>query len=56
MVRVNVELDLPVGVGLLGHQRCGDGHGLEVKFRLPHFCGCEKCGHKRPATCEYKEI
>ncbi len=34
MVRVNVELDLPPGVELLGYERSGDGHGLEVKF--PH--------------------
>jgi hypothetical protein len=31
MVRVNVELDLPPGVELLGYERSGDGHGFEVR-------------------------
>src|SRR5208283_3907150 len=35
MVRINVELDLPPGVELLGYERSGDGHGFEVKFPLP---------------------
>ena len=54
MVRVNVELDLPPGVELLGYERSGDGHGFEVKFPLPDSCRCEKCGHEEPATYEYK--
>ena len=54
MVRVNVELDLPVGVDLLGYERCGKGHGFEVKFPLPLYCRCEKCGVKEPANYEGK--
>jgi len=54
MVRVNVELDLPPGVELLGYERSGDGHGFEVKFPLPDSCRCEKCGHEEPSTYEYK--
>jgi transposase len=54
MVRVNVELDLPPGVELLGYERCGDGHGFEVKFPLPLYCRCEKCGAKEPANFEGK--
>jgi hypothetical protein len=46
MVRVNVELDLPPGVELLGYERSGDGHGFEVKFSLPDSCRCDKCGHE----------
>ena len=46
MVRANLELDLPPGVELLGYERCGDGHGFEVKFPLPLYCRCEKCGAK----------
>ena len=34
-IEVKVKLDLPVGVELLGYERCGDGHGFEVKFPLP---------------------
>jgi transposase len=41
-------------VELLGYERCGDGHGFEVKFPLPLYCRCEKCGTKEPATYEYK--
>jgi transposase len=55
MVRVNVELDLPPGVELLGYERSGDGHGFEVKFPLPDFCRCEKCGREEPASYEYKK-
>ena len=54
MVRVNVELDLPPGVELLGYERSGDGHGFEVKFPLPDSCRCEKCGHEEPSAYEYK--
>jgi transposase len=54
MVRVSVELDLPPGVELLGYERCGDGHGFEVKFPLPLYCRCEKCGAKEPASYEGK--
>jgi transposase len=54
MVRVNVELDLPPGVELLGYERSGDGHGFEVKFSLPDSCRCEKCGHEESSTYEYK--
>ncbi len=54
MVRVNVELDLPPGVELLGYERSGDGHGFEVKFPLPESCRCEKCGREEPSTYEYK--
>jgi len=54
MVRVNVELDLPPGVELLGYERSGDGHGFEVKFPLPDSCRCEKCGHEEAASYEYK--
>jgi len=55
MVRVNVELDLPPGVELLGYERSGDGHGFEVKFPPPGACRCEKCGHEEPSTYEYKK-
>ncbi len=55
MVRVNVELDLPTGVELLGYERCGEGHGFEVKFPFPDFCRCDKCGHEEPANYEYKK-
>ncbi len=55
MVRVNLELDLPAGVELLGYERCGDGHGFEVKFPLPDFYCCDLCGHEQAATCEYKK-
>jgi transposase len=54
MVGVNVELDFPPGVELLGHERSGDGHGFEVKFPLPESCRCEKCGQMGPSTYEYK--
>lgn len=53
-IEVKVKLDMPAGVELLGYERCGDGHGFEVKFPLPDFCRCEKCGHEEPATYEYK--
>jgi transposase len=53
-IEVKVKLDLPVGVELLGYQRCGDGHGFEVKFRLPELCCCDKCGREEPANYEYK--
>jgi transposase len=55
MVRVNVELDLPPNVELLGYERSGAGHGFEVKFPLPGSCHCEKCGHEEPSTYEYKK-
>jgi transposase len=54
MVQVNVELDLPPGVELLGYERSGDGHGFEVKFPLPDSCRCDKCGHEESSTYEYK--
>ncbi len=53
-IEVKIKLDLPVGVELLGYERCGDGHGFEVKFPLPDQCSCEKCGHEEPATYESK--
>ena len=53
-IEVKVKLDLPVGVELLGYERCGDGHGFEVKFPLPLYCRCEKCGAKDPANYEGK--
>jgi len=53
-VEVKVKLDLPPGVELLGYERCGDGHGFEVKFPLPLYCRCEKCGAKEPANFEGK--
>ena len=54
MVRVNVQLDLPPSVELLGYERCGEGHGFEVKFPLPLYCRCEKCRTKEPAKYEHK--
>jgi transposase len=53
-IEVKVKLDLPPGVELLGYERCGDGHGFEVKFPLPVYCRCEKCGAKEPANFEGK--
>jgi transposase len=53
-IEVKVKLDLPPGVELLGYERCGDGHGFEVKFPLPLYCRCEKCGLKEPANFEGK--
>jgi transposase len=53
-IEVKVKLDLPLGVELLGYERCGDGHGFEVKFPLPLYCRCEKCGTKEPASYENK--
>ena len=53
-IEVKVKLDLPPGVELLGYERCGDGHGFEVKFPLPLYCRCEKCGTKEPASYEGK--
>ena len=37
-IEVKVKLDLPPSVELLGYERCGDGHGFEVKFPLPGYC------------------
>ncbi len=37
-IEVKVKLDLPAGVELLGYERCGEGHGFEVKFPLPRRC------------------
>ncbi len=54
MVRVNVELDLPPEVELLGYERSGEGHGFEVKFPLPDSCRCDKCSHEEPSSYEYK--
>ena len=51
---VKVKLDLPAGVELLGYERCGEGHGFEVKFPLPLYCRCEKCRTKEPAKYEYR--
>ena len=53
-IEVKVKLDLPPGVELLGYERCGDGHGFEVKFSPPDFCRCELCGHEEAAASEYK--
>jgi transposase len=53
-IEVKVKLDLPAGVELLGYERCADGHGFEVKFPLPMYCRCEKCGAKEPANFEGK--
>jgi transposase len=53
-IEVKIKLDLPAGVELLGYERCGEGHGFEVKFPLPDSCGCERCGHQQSATYEYK--
>jgi len=53
-IEVKVKLDLPPGVELLGYERCGEGHGFEVKFPLPLYCRCEKCGAKEPANFEGK--
>ena len=53
-IEVKVKLDLPQGVELLGYERCDEGHGFEVKFPLPLYCRCEKCGVKEPAKYEGK--
>ena len=53
-IEVKVRLDLPPGVELLGYERCGEGHGFEVKFPPPDFCRCERCGREEAATYEYK--
>jgi transposase len=53
-VEVKVKLDMPPGVEVLGYERCGEGHGFEVKFPLPLYCRCEKCGVKEPAKYEGK--
>ena len=53
-IEVKVKLDMPPGVEVLGYERCGDGHGFEVKFPLPLYCRCEKCGAKEPAKYEGK--
>lgn len=53
-IEAKVKLDLPAGVELLSYERCGDGHGFEVKFPLPESCRCEKCGHQEAAAYEYK--
>jgi transposase len=53
-VEVKVKLDMPPGVEVLGYERCGEGHGFEVKFPLPLYCRCEKCGAKEPASYEGK--
>ena len=53
-IEVKVKLDLPAGVELLGYERCGEGHGFEVKFPLPLSCHCEKCRTEEPAKYEYK--
>ncbi|MHC4181165.1 MAG: hypothetical protein ACYSWU_27015 [Planctomycetota bacterium] len=52
-IEVKVKLELPAGVELLGYQRCGEGHGFEVKFPLPLYCRCEKC-RTQPAKHEYE--
>jgi transposase len=54
-IEVKVKLDLPEGVELLSYERCGEGHGFEVKFPLPDSCRCEKCGREEAATYEYKK-
>jgi hypothetical protein len=52
MVRGSVELDLPLGVELLGDERSGDGHRFKVMHPLPDCCRCEKFGHEVAAADE----
>ena len=33
-IEVKVKMDLPAGVELLSYERCGEGHGFEVKLWL----------------------
>ena len=54
MTKIAIDLDLPAGVELLGYERCGEGHGFEVRWPLPDRCHCEGCGHEEPAALEYK--
>lgn len=53
-IEVKVKLHLPPSVELLGYERCGDGHGFEVKFPLPGYCCRDKCSTKEPSKYEYK--
>jgi len=53
-IEVKVKLDMPPGVEVLGYERCGEGHGFEVKFPRPLYCRCEKCRAKEPASYEGK--
>ncbi|OHB68936.1 MAG: hypothetical protein A2V70_09640 [Planctomycetes bacterium RBG_13_63_9] len=55
-IEVKVKLDFPAGVELLSYERCGEGHGFEVKVPLPLYCRCEECRSKEPAKYEYKDL
>src|SRR3954469_22818250 len=51
---VMIDVDLPPGVEITAYERHQDGHGFEVRWPLPKFCRCERCGLEDRAQIEYK--
>ena len=51
---VELELDVPEEVSILGCERHGDSFSFEVDWPWPERCACDQCGHEQPAQFERK--
>lgn len=51
---VELELDVPDGVRVLGCERHQEGFAFEVDWPWPERCACDKCKHEEPARYEQK--
>jgi hypothetical protein len=43
---IEIEVDVPDGVTILGYERHQEAHVFEVSFDLPARCTCPKYGHE----------
>jgi hypothetical protein len=46
---IEIEVDVPDGVTILGYERHQEAHVFEVSFDLPARCTCPKYGHESEA-------
>jgi transposase len=53
---VQMELDVPEGIRILGCERHGESFAFEVDWPWPARCVCKKCGHEQDAAIERKGV
>lgn len=54
MAEITIDMDVPEGIEVYGHERHDEGHAFEVGWDWPERCRCDRCGRDEPANIQLR--
>lgn len=54
MAEITLDMDVPEGIEIYGHERHDEGHAFEVGWNWPERCRCHRCGREGPSNIQLR--